>query len=268
MDGKIFHIIMATLLAIQVAGCATNPYGDKAVSLGELEGVWRGYGEARLYTTRVGCSLNFPISFKVSEGRAASLRTGSKYDFDVALKNNGGIKFIWKKVVPWKQLDTSINSFKDVDFTGQLSTAGVGQGTFQVSGCVGEWKVTRQSSDITEAAENTPRAYRVVFTTGISEDKNPINDLTKISISEKRMYVFSRWTGLKLNKTHKLTSKIFDDSGTLLLQSQYDFTPKKSNWNVWNNYKLDQHTDKPGRWKFEIYLDDIKRIDKTLTVLP
>ena len=110
-----------------------------------------------------------------------------------------------------------------------------------------------------------PKPYAVIFTTGLTEDKKPMNDLTEISINEKHIYIFVQWH--RSLTEHSYSSKIFDSSGKLLREGHAKFTPQKTLWNTWSSYNIKQ-TDRPGKWKFEIYLDGEKMVEQYLTVLP
>jgi hypothetical protein len=69
--------------------------------------------------------------------------------------------------------------------------------------------------------DQTPKPYAVTFTTGLTDDKKPLNDLTEISIHEKSIYIFVQWY---LSPTeHNYTSKIFDGAGRLLREWRSKF---------------------------------------------
>ena len=63
--------------------------------------------------------------------------------FDVAVKDNGGIKFKYKKALSFEDHGTSVRSYRDIHFTGKLSATGFGKGSFSSSGCVGSWSVQK-----------------------------------------------------------------------------------------------------------------------------
>jgi len=112
----------------------------------------------------------------------------------------------------------------------------------------------------------SPKPYAVTLTTGLTDDKKPINELTEISMQEKRIYIFVQW---HLPTTeHNYSSKLFDGSGRLLREWHSKFTPPQTLWNTWSFYNIKRGTDQPGQWKFEIYLDGEKMVEQYLTVLP
>jgi hypothetical protein len=108
--------------------------------------------------------------------------------------------------------------------------------------------------------------YGIVFTTALTSDKLPKNDLQEISLKEKRFFIFMKWF-FSLEE-HCYTVKIFDDAGKLIYQKEYCFKPTEPIWHTWPEYELNRYVDKPGRWKVEIFLDGKKAGEKFLTVLP
>lgn len=110
------------------------------------------------------------------------------------------------------------------------------------------------------------KLYGVVFTTGINEKRNlPENDLDKISINEETIYVFCKWRLSLGEHTYKI--KIFDGSGELVHEADYEVVPTEHTWNTWRGYYINKYVDKPGQWRCEVYLDGRKAGEKHLTVL-
>jgi len=107
--------------------------------------------------------------------------------------------------------------------------------------------------------------YRVIFTTGLNEDKKPVNNLKNISFNEEAIYIYVTWFAISKEK-HDLHYYIYDGSGTLAYSSQYSFEPTESTWNTWEKYSIKHNIDKPGNWKFIIHLDGKKVMQKSLVV--
>lgn len=108
--------------------------------------------------------------------------------------------------------------------------------------------------------------YGIVFTTSLTPDKMPQNDLQQISLNEKRFFIFMKWF-FSLEE-HCYVLKITDDAGRIIYDKQYCFTPTEPVWYTWPEYNLNRYIDKPGRWKIEVYLDGKKAGEKFLTILP
>lgn len=117
--------------------------------------------------------------------------------------------------------------------------------------------------------KGVPEPYRVIFTTGLigSKPKEPINDLTEVSINEKQIYIHVKWSNLR-QKKYEYESKIYDGAGKLVRRGWMSFTSKKRSHNTWSRYRFNKHVDKPGKWRFEIYLDGEKLVDRSVTILP
>lgn len=109
-------------------------------------------------------------------------------------------------------------------------------------------------------------SYRVIFTTGLTNKNQPVNNLKEISINEERIYIYVKWFPIS-DEEHNYLCKIFDGSGQLTSTNQMSFTPEGGSWNTWTWYNINKDVDKPGNWTFKIYLDGQKVIEESLSVL-
>lgn len=109
-----------------------------------------------------------------------------------------------------------------------------------------------------------PEPYRVIITTGLDSGNDPINDLEELSINEKKVYIYTKWN-LPAGKV--MYRCVIKDGKDKVVHDRYTkMHPKQNNWNFWSYQKIDKRVDSPGVWKFEIYLDGIKYVEKTATV--
>ncbi len=107
-----------------------------------------------------------------------------------------------------------------------------------------------------------------IFTTGIADQVNmPVNSLSEISISEKVIYLYMKWTGMVAGDVYTNKVKIFDGEGNLINEDDVVFTPTKVTSISLCGYYINRFLDKPGKWRFEIYLNGQKIDEKYLTVL-
>ena len=109
--------------------------------------------------------------------------------------------------------------------------------------------------------------YRPIFTTGI-QNELPIDNVDEISIDTERIYIFVYWYNLKAGKNYQYKCNIYDGEGFLIATSSMKFKPTDTSWNTWTWYYISSSVDKPGEWKFEIFLKNKKVFEKYLTVLP
>lgn len=107
--------------------------------------------------------------------------------------------------------------------------------------------------------------YRVIFTTGLTEDNLPLNSLEEININEEMIFIYIQWNRIP-NTKYQYVCKMFDGSGEKINESAMDFRPNTDGWNTWTWYKIKSNVDVPGTWRFEIYLDETKVIESQLTV--
>ena len=108
-------------------------------------------------------------------------------------------------------------------------------------------------------------SYRVIFTTGLNEENEPIDNVKKISLGQGRIYLYISWNRIS-NEKHHYLCEIFDGSGQLINSNEMDFTPEKGHWNTWNWYHIKEHVDQLGTWIFKVYLDDENLIEEGLQV--
>lgn len=125
------------------------------------------------------------------------------------------------------------------------------------------------SKTATPAAVKTvnPREtnYRVIFTTGLNENNEPINNLTDFSLDDKAVYIYVTWYSLP-RELHQYACKIYDGAGDLVRLATMEFTPNDDSHYTFSSYQIRKTLDKPGTWKFEIYLNGVRVIDKSIKV--
>ena len=111
-----------------------------------------------------------------------------------------------------------------------------------------------------------PQPTNVIFTTGLTSDREPINDVKQISINEQRIFLYVRW---QLSRSeHIQVTRIVDGAGKVVMQREDRFVapatnPTPSTW-IW--YDIDKSRDTPGAWTFEVYLNGQKMVEERLTV--
>lgn len=117
----------------------------------------------------------------------------------------------------------------------------------------------------TKNNEMSNTKYRPIFTTGLNSDQQPLNDLREISINEDKIYVFVYWFNLP-KTTYDYNCKIFDASGTMFFDSSAQLVVNTDNYYSTTWYQINKNIDKPGKWRFEIYLNNVKVFEKYLLV--
>ena len=111
-----------------------------------------------------------------------------------------------------------------------------------------------------------PQPKNVIFTTGLTTDSEPINDVKQISIKDPRIFLYVRW---QLPRSeHIQVTRIIDGAGRVVAQREDRFvapatSPTPSTW-IW--YDIDKSRDTPGAWTFEVYLNGRKMVEERLTV--
>jgi hypothetical protein len=105
---------------------------------------------------------------------------------------------------------------------------------------------------------------KIIFSSGLTEAEIPLNDLKEISINEDKLITFIQWRVPP--RTYQRTYRIFDGKGELIMERKRAWTPKNYTINSWNSYSINKFSDTPGKWRFEVLLDDKKYGEAYLNV--
>jgi len=117
-----------------------------------------------------------------------------------------------------------------------------------------------------EQAGTVSAPIDVVFASGLTETLEPVDRLEQASFAQGRIYLYVRW---QLSRTeHVQVTRILDGAGKVVEQREDIFLPPPdsavpSTW-VW--YDFDPQTDAAGPWRFEVYIDGRKLVDRMLAV--
>lgn len=106
---------------------------------------------------------------------------------------------------------------------------------------------------------------RLILTTDLTND-TPVNDLTGIPINTDKILVYTYWYNLTVDKEYDYKIAIFDGEKNILLFAPTKFTPSDSSWHTLTTYKVNPQLDKPGKWKFQVYLDNKLKAKRELDV--
>jgi hypothetical protein len=62
--------------------------------------------------------------------------------------------------------------------------------------------------------------------------------------------------------------RIYDGSRHEVWTGNWWISPTYEIWSTWYPYGFHKSTDKPGRWRFELFIDERKVLEERLTVHP
>jgi hypothetical protein len=120
---------------------------------------------------------------------------------------------------------------------------------------------------LSKRTRNRNLEYMSMFTRGLDSKNAPVDDVTDISIDEKRVYIYNSWRSISPEQ-HDYLCRVYDGSGKNVETSGTTFPPSAGQIPNWTWLDLDKSAHVPGKWKFEVYLDDGKVIEKYLEVRP
>jgi tetratricopeptide (TPR) repeat protein len=84
-------------------------------------------------------------------------------------------------------------------------------------------------------------------------------------MSESRVYIYAKW---KIPKgKYNYVSKIYDASSRMVNYGHMDLFPAHDTWCTWTWYNFNTEIDEPGLWKFEIYIDGIRYVNESFSVV-
>jgi len=128
------------------------------------------------------------------------------------------------------------------------------------------WIAAIEGGDIPVFDLNLEGMNTAIFTAGLNERNRPIDNIEEISITADRIYIFTYWHDISPEK-HDYLCNMYDAAERLVFQHKMDINPQKDKYYTWTYHSLNKFAEKPGEWRFEIYLDDKKEIEKYLVVL-
>jgi len=108
---------------------------------------------------------------------------------------------------------------------------------------------------------------KTVFTSQVSSDHEPVDNLQEARMDMESFTIFIRWENLPVGK-HNYRIKIYDGNGHIAWNSEWQFYSDELTYSTWSTYHPKQNIDQPGQWKFEIYLEEFKILEKFLHVHP
>jgi len=112
----------------------------------------------------------------------------------------------------------------------------------------------------------TEVSARVIFTSSLNEDNQPVDNLSEFPISGGQVTAFVTWFELTPGFEYTDNCKIFDGGGGLVYSEDLKFVPDGSSHSTWCYYTFTA-IDKPGVWKFRLSIDDTVT-ERELSVTP
>lgn len=106
---------------------------------------------------------------------------------------------------------------------------------------------------------------RIVFTTQLDENDEPMNNLEKESIISDYVFIYVNWFNIP-QTSYNYTAIIYNSAGDKVSEAEMKITPTNSRLYTFSGYKFDRTVDTSGIWRFQIKLDDVIVIDKEVNL--
>jgi hypothetical protein len=152
-----------------------------------------------------------------------------------------------------------------------LAAAGLaGLGAAVASGCApGDGGDTSSpGTAIEENAPPEPEAYAISFTTGLTADNDPTDEVTQVSVDAPVVFMYVKWRNLESQRRYELVYTVFDGGGNHVTSERSFMTPSAPRWATWfgHEFKSAGADRRAGTWSFEVTLDGVSRGRKELLV--
>jgi hypothetical protein len=79
--------------------------------------------------------------------------------------------------------------------------------------------------------------------------------------------IFTKFYNLPVRE-NKYTCVIHDGSGKIVENTTAIMNVQNPTWQTWTKHDFNPNFDEPGTWKFELYVNDAKIVEKTIEVTP
>ena len=116
-------------------------------------------------------------------------------------------------------------------------------------------------------SDSSVQPIEVFFTTALTDEGEPANQINQISITQGQVFIYVRW---QMPRTqHVQLTRIRDGAGRMVIERQDMFTPSEASAYPSTSvvYAFDKNADAAGLWAFEVYIDGEKMLEKTLNVV-
>lgn len=265
-----YYPIFLILIILIFIGCAStaplpkdlsifeappNTPPQSAAFLGIWEGKWSGGLDTILVVSKIS-NDNAEVIHSLGDQGGAFIYPQNDYWNIVAKINNGTIE--WTQTNGHKfvfEMDSSQQKLK---------------GYFIDSNTGGKLWTFLKKVEFNDFSKSKIYYYRyppsrAIFTTGLNQDNGPIDNVEKISLKTKRIYLYITWFDLVLGR-HEYKAEIYDGAGNLVRVSNMNLEPDKTIWYTWSWYDI-QPVDQAGTWKFKVYFDNKLAVTRELQVL-
>lgn len=103
------------------------------------------------------------------------------------------------------------------------------------------------------------------FSTQLDSKNKPLDKISQISLSKKEIFIVVNWINLPIQRV-EYNCKISDGKGQLVASMSMIMNVTDSSWQSRSKYVFDKLLDSPGTWKFEIFIDNKKEVEKNILV--
>jgi len=221
----------------------TSTLDDRNLPVDSLTEISKSMEEIYLYTTWFG------------------LTAGKPYHYDIKVYDGGGT-LINSDSLDFMPDAASYNTWTSYDIK-PIDEPGVWLFTVGLNGQTVDGELVVRDDD---QPATTEVSARVIFTSTLNEDNQPVDNLSEFPISGGQVTAFVTWFELTPGFEYTDNCKIFDGDGGLVYSEDFRFVPDGSSYSTWCRLAFTA-IDKPGLWKFRLSIDGTAT-ERELSVTP
>lgn len=113
-----------------------------------------------------------------------------------------------------------------------------------------------------------PEAVSITFTSALTADNNPVDDVTRISVNAPAVYLYVKWRNLEPERRYEVVYTVLDGAAAHVTSERALMTPTRPRWASWfgHEFRATGAARQTGTWTFEVTLDGVSRGRKKLLV--
>ena len=136
--------------------------------------------------------------------------------------------------------------------------------TTLIMNCGGDGSIDQISTE-----EANGDKYQVAFATALNEKNEPVDNLQEISMYEETVYMHISWWFLTPgNEYHYILNCYNNFNSELIFTNEINFFPDDASHYTWTWFKPNKFIAHiPGRWKFEIFLNEDKMLERLISII-
>ncbi len=126
-----------------------------------------------------------------------------------------------------------------------------------LSGCSSKKKIIDYNSFSISQEQLSKISTKIIFTSGLDKNKDPINDLTEFEVkNDAKSICYISWFDLDANKDYYVKVKWFGPNNEIFEQDDDVFKPNSPSYYSWLKLNLVENVTPKGKFKVQVFLNN------------